>query len=49
MSLKPRTIAINDELWTKIISLANLDNRSTSQYIRMILNKHLKEIKRRKK
>lgn len=49
MKFKRQSIAIDDKLWTKIIHLAGLDNRSTSAYVRLVLEKHIKLKNRSKK
>lgn len=42
--LKRRSIAIDDDLWSKIIAMATANDRSTSQYVRLILRAHMRNI-----
>ena len=44
MKLRRRSISLEDDVWTKIISLANTCDRSTSDYVRLVLREHLKNI-----
>jgi len=42
--LKRVSIAIDQEIWAKIIAIANVHDRSTSQYVRLVLRDHLESI-----
>lgn len=42
---KRRSIAVDDETWSKLETLAKKNNRSLSQFIRLILIKYLRGIK----
>lgn len=41
MKLKRVSIAVDDELWSKIIAVATTKDRSTSQYVRLVLRDHI--------
>ena len=43
------SITIDNDLLTKIRELAEEDDRSLSQYINLVLKKHLEEIENQKK
>lgn len=44
MKLRRKSIAIDDDVWNKIAAMATAHERSISQYIRLVLRKHLREL-----
>lgn len=44
MKLRRRSISVCDEVWGKIEALASACDRSTSDYVRIVLREHLKQI-----
>lgn len=44
MRLKRVSIAVEHELWTKIIAMATAHDRSTSKYVRLVLRDHIKSL-----
>lgn len=38
-----KSIAMPESLWKKLEKMARLDNRSTSQYVRVVLQEHIKK------
>jgi Arc/MetJ family transcription regulator len=44
MKLRRRSISVEDDLWAKVMAMATAHDRSTSQYVRLVLRDHIKSL-----